>query len=185
MPLFGLVYCLILRTYFRILHGHRAQSLQAKSHLYTQLSEISTGVEHIRAFSWIDRYMEHVYVTLDNVQTANYLLRCAHAWMWSHSDNLAMAAAMLVVYAALFHSDTTSPYRVGPAFISIFYLGGILETSVNWYTNTKESIVALGRLQSFVDNTPQEEDEEELVAVPDAWPSHGVVEFKNVTAKYE
>lgn len=185
MPLFGLAYCLMLRIYFRILHGHRAQSLEAKSRLYSQLSEISTGIEHIRAFSWIDRYMERAYIIVDDVQSANYLLRCAHAWMWSQSDVLTIAAAVLVVYTSLFQTDTTSPYRVGPAFISIIYLGGILETSVNWYTGTKESITALGRLQSFVDNTPQEVDDMELVDVPDIWPSHGVIEYNNVTAKYE
>lgn len=60
-------------------------------------------------------------------------------------------------------------------------LGGV----VNIFVETERKMVALERVNDYIENTKSESSEtSENVILPFAWPSQGVVSFSNVYLKY-
>jgi ABC-type multidrug transport system fused ATPase/permease subunit len=93
-------------------------------------------------------------------------------------------AVILVAFAVQF-PHTTSQGAIGVAMINIIMFNTELTELVNNWTDLEASLGAVARLRRFLLEAPREDSPAECGAVPENWPSSGLIEVKDVSAAYK
>lgn len=161
----------------------RYLDLEAKTPLYSQLSETISGLEHIRGFGWEQETVEESFKLLDYSQKPYYYLFCIQRWLLLVLDFVGSAAAIILVSIAVFLTYSTSQPSIGLAMVGTMFLSLVLRNWVRNWTQLETSLGAVKRLRTFAQETPVERDKPGAQDMSN-WPSQGTIEFKNVTAKY-
>lgn len=78
--------------------------------------------------------------------------------------------------------DVADSGLIGLAITYALSVTGLMSGVVNVFTETEREIIAVERVKQYLDNIPTENIDGDNP--PYAWPSQGVVEFRNVTLKY-
>lgn len=78
--------------------------------------------------------------------------------------------------------NIADPGLIGLAITYALSVTGLLSGVVNSFTETEREMIAVERVKQYLDNVPTEN----TIGTnpPYAWPSQGVVEFKEVVLKY-
>lgn len=77
-----------------------------------------------------------------------------------------------------------SPGFVGLALLNVMSFNESLAQIIKNWTQLETSLGAISRLIAFSKSTANENRPEENANVPESWPVHGTIEFKNVCASY-
>lgn len=170
--------------YLRTSRQMRYLDLEAKTPLYTKLSETASGVEHIRAFGWERQTLKESFRLLDESQKAVFYMYTIQRWLLFVLDSTILIIAVVLVTIAVFWTTTTSQPSLGLGLLGTMTWNLVLANWVNYWTTLETSLGAAQRLRTFIQTTPQEEDKPGLTKVAD-WPRSGQITFRNVTAKYE
>lgn len=170
-------------VYLRTSRQMRYLDLEAKTPLYSQLSETISGLEHIRSFGWQDQTLEEFFGLLDYSQKPYYYMFCIQRWLLLVLDFVGSAAAIILVSIAVFLTYSTNQPSIGLAMVGTMFLSLVLRNWVRNWTQLETALGAVKRLRTFEQETPVERDKAGAQDIPD-WPSRGTIEFKNVTAKY-
>lgn len=177
----------MIQTYY--LHTSRQMrylDLEAKSPLYTQLTETAAGIEHIRAFGWEEKNLQEGLKLLDHSQKPFYYMFAIQRWLTLVLDFCVMAVAVTLVAFALRFTSTTSQSAIGLSLLNVVKFSESLSQWVANWIDLETSLGAVARLKSFVAETPTEPDPQEPRVIPPAsWPNRGAIELKNVTARYK
>lgn len=182
--LFVSVY-LVQHFYLRTSRQLRHLDLEAKSPLYTQLSETATGVQHIRSFSWQSEILSESFKLLDFSQKPYYYMFCIQRWLTLVLELDVMITATILVTLALSLPHTSSANAIGLAMLNIISFGSGMANVIGTWTRMETSLGAIARLRSFLEETPTEEDPESEPELPKGWPLYGRVELKDVCARYK
>ncbi|TQS33124.1 hypothetical protein Golomagni_06543, partial [Golovinomyces magnicellulatus] len=142
------------------------------------------GIEHIRAFGWQKKMLDESLTLLDESQKPFYYLYSLQRWLLLVLDSSCTVLALITVTIAVFWKDSTTEERLGLALVVLMAYSLALRNLVRNWTTLETSLGAISRLQQFVKNTPTEKDGAKASTPAHPWPSHGVVEFKNVGARY-
>jgi len=87
------------------------------------------------------------------------------------------------IMAVLQHQyNIADPGLIGLAITYALSITGLLSGVVNCFTETEREMIAVERVKQYLDNVPTEN----IIGTnpPYAWPSQGVVEFREVVLKY-
>lgn len=186
IPFLLIILYLIQYFYLRTSRQMRYLDLEAKSPLYTLFNETTTGVQHIRAFSWRSETLSQSFRLLSFSQKPYYYIYCIQRWLTLVLELTVMAIAIVLVTLALTLPHTSSASAIGLAMLNVINFGNGLANVINTWTRLETSLGAIARLRSFLDETPTEEDHPasnpELLK---GWPQYGRIELKEVTARYK
>jgi len=162
----------------------RLLDLEAKSPLYSHFLESLDGLITVRAFGWTSEFQEKNTALLDVSQKPYYLLFCIQRWLSLILDLMVMLlAVVLMIFVTKLRAEM-SPGFVGLAVLNVMGFNQQLAMIIENWTQLETSFGAIARLRDFSAHTANENLEGEDGEIPQDWPSHGTVEFRNVSASY-
>lgn len=182
--LFGLYF--IQKFYLRTSRQMRHLDLEAKSPLYKQFSEITSGLHHIRSFRWMDSCLSQSYRLLDYSQKPFYYMHCIQQWLSLVLDCCSIVISTILALFAVRYKSSTTPAAIGLGFINMITFSlGMSMLIENWVT-LETCLGAIARLRAFLGTTPVETGPDlDSTYVRDFWPEHGDITITNLTASYK
>lgn len=184
LPAIVLSIWLIQRFYLRTSRQVRHMDLEEKAPLYTYFVETSEGMSYIQAFGWEEKNMEMGYRLLDKSQQPYYLMLSIQQWLTLVLGLLSAGVAETLVSVVVWVRKGTSGSAVGLAFLSIISFQMLVVEFIHAWTGSETSVAGLGRLERFVEETPQERKLYASTATPIKTPLAGDVKLTRVSARY-
>ncbi|PQE21894.1 ABC transporter protein [Rutstroemia sp. NJR-2017a BVV2] len=185
LPVLGVALFYLQKFYLQTSRQIRLLDLEAKSPLFTHLTETLDGIRTIRAFKWKQHVLDENFVLIDVAQRPFYLLLCLQNWLNLVLD-VVVACLVIVLVAlsvALRHSMNGS--LLGVAMVSIVNFSQTLSSFLNYWTAIETSLGAIARTRQFIRETPAELHNNGEVAVSPEWPSDFSIVFQDVSASYQ
>ncbi|CEJ94182.1 hypothetical protein VHEMI09730 [[Torrubiella] hemipterigena] len=184
LPFIAFILLVLQAFYLRTSRQMRLLDLEAKTPLYTKISETCSGIEHIRTFGWEDHVIDESLELLDYSQKSFYYMYSIQRWLLLVLDLTGTVIATILVAIALQWTHTTSQPSLGLSLLGMLNFSGIAQRMVLVWTNLETSLGSITRLKTFVKDTPKEEDGPDTKPAPDLWPAAGSVEFHHVSSSY-
>ncbi|KAH9987847.1 P-loop containing nucleoside triphosphate hydrolase protein [Xylariaceae sp. FL0662B] len=177
------VYYLIAVIYITGSRDLKDMESNRRSPLLQQLGETLSGIVTIRAYSAEDYYSETSPGLVENSNQSSYFLAAAERWLVLR---LSLAGAFVSLSVGIFAITGIKKLSAGTIGFSMSY-AIVFSEQVLWliryYTANAKNMVALQRVQSYVGLT-QEAKEATGGKRPTGWPFSGVVQSKDVSARY-
>ncbi|XP_051169843.1 ATP-binding cassette sub-family C member 10 [Leptopilina boulardi] len=154
------------------------------SPLYAHFNETLQGLSTIRAFRAVSRFKFENEHFLENSQKAIFASTAAGQWLALRLQFIGVALlGGVCVMAVIQHQyDIADPGLIGLAVTYMLSVSSLLSGLVNAFTETEREMIAVERINQYLDNISVETINGENP--PYAWPTQGVVEFRNVVLKY-
>lgn len=154
------------------------------SPLYAHFNETLQGLSTIRAFRAVSRFKYENEHFLENSQKAIFASTAAGQWLALRLQFIGVALlGGVCVMAVIQHQyDIADPGLIGLAVTYMLSVSSLLSGLVNAFTETEREMIAVERINQYLDNISMETIDGENP--PYAWPTQGVVEFRNVVLKY-
>lgn len=184
VPFVAAAIYLIQLYYLRTSRQVRLLDIEAKAPLYTHFLESVKGIMTIRAFSWQSRFKDQSLALLNESQKPFYMLYCIQQWLTLVLDLLVAAIAVILVATATSITGKYSPASIGVALNMVLTFNQALTQAIKSWILLETSIGAVSRTQSYVQDTPSENNSVLQPAPEDNWPSKGEVVFDSVQAGY-
>lgn len=170
--------------YLRTSRQLRILDLEAKTPLYTKLSETIAGLEHIHAFGWEQQTLERIYELVDYSQQSFYYMLSIQRWLVLVLDIFITNVATLLVAMAVNWTHTTTQPSLGLALLSTISYSQSLQKVIRCWTEMETSLGAVGRLKSFIAETPVDTDPNAAMRMPLYWPGKDGIVLRDVSVKY-
>lgn len=182
IPFIVLVVYILASFYLRTSRQMRLLDLEAKTPLFTVMTESIAGLEHLRAFGWQEKTLEESLELLDYSQKSMFYMMTIQRWLLLILDSTVTIVAIALVIFATFWTQTATESSIGVGLLGLMDWNQNLANWVNYYTNMETSLGAAQRMRTFIAETPVEKDKT-TEEVPN-WPTEGNIVFTNVTARY-
>ncbi|KAF2200883.1 canalicular multispecific organic anion transporter 1 [Delitschia confertaspora ATCC 74209] len=174
----------IQRFYLRTSRQLRFLDLEAKSPLYTQFTEMLSGLATIRAFGWQSFLETKAKVLLDRSQQPFYLLFAVQRWLTVVLDLIVAAMALILIILVVTLRGELSAGYVGVALLNVILFSQSIKLLISFWTQLETHIGSVARIKNFSTNPACEDQEGEDMVPPPNWPSEGKIEFKTISASY-
>ncbi|RFU31112.1 hypothetical protein B7463_g5220, partial [Scytalidium lignicola] len=184
LPLVAVILFVVQKFYLRTSRQLRLMDLEAKSPLYSHFIESLNGLVTLRSYGWSRNAMKKNLQLLDTSQQPYYLLFSIQRWLTLVLDMIVAGIAVVLIGLTVKLRGTISPGLLGIAMVNIMEFGQVLSSLITFWTLLETSLGAIARIKAFSSETPSENLPMEVQDVPEAWPSRGAVEFRNITASY-
>lgn len=158
-----------------------------KSPIFSHLQESISGIEVIRAFSQVDRF---VYKNMKNVNTLtkiDYSNNCANRWLsmrLQFISSIIVFACCLLILATVGTKNQLSVGLIGFIMIRTLSVVGTLNAIIRYWAEVETKSVAVERIIQFFNLEPEAEMIVESQRPPQSWPSKGAVKFVDYSTKY-
>ncbi len=170
--------------YFRASKQLRVLDIEARSPIYTFLTESSEGIHHIRAFQWEQHYLSKGLELLDESQKPFYYRHCIQRWLGVALDLIVSATGVTLIALAL-HIDSATEAAVGLGLLKVMQLKSYMANVLQDWFDLEASLDALARTRAFEKDTPQEETVLGYSpSLPENWPHLGEIRVENVHADH-
>ena len=179
-----LVLYFLQRHYLRTSRQLRFLTIESKAPLYNNFTETLHGLVTLRAFRWQSKWLKRNERFLDRSQVAIYATFCLQRWLNLVLDLLVAACAVTVIVVATGLSDASSDGSLGVALVNVLSFSTTLTYFIQAWTELETSIGAVARIESFAEETPNENLLPETDEPPARWPSDGIIKFDDLTASY-
>ena len=183
-PLIFVVLYLIQFFYLRTSRQLRFLDLEAKAPLYTQFTEMLSGLATIRAFGWQSHLESFGRELLDRSQRPFYLLFAVQRWLTLVLDLVVAGLAVLLMVLVVVLRHSISPGYVGVALVNIIQFSQSVKLLVQFWTQLETHIGSVSRIKTFTADAVTENLDDEDRTPPPEWPAQGRIEFDNVSAGY-
>lgn len=183
-PILIALFYTLQRFYLRTSRQLRFLELESKSSVYAQFAESLSGLVTLRAFGWKTESQLESCGFLDESQKPYYLLFTIQRWLNMTVDLMIAGMATLLIALATQFRESISPGFLGIALLNIMSLNAALKLILTSWTSLETCIGSVLRIRTFAMQTGTEGKEDEDGQAPQSWPSHGRVEFRDVSAAY-
>ncbi|XP_078051150.1 ATP-binding cassette sub-family C member 10 isoform X1 [Augochlora pura] len=183
IPLFP-VYHWIQNHYRLTSRELKRLSSAALSPLYAHFNETLNGLSTIRAFRTVPRFSQENELLLEVSQKTNFASIAASQWLGLRLQLMAVVLlAGVSNIAVLQHQySIADPGLIGLVITYILSITGLLSGVVNAFTETEREMIAVERVKQYLEKIAIEPNNGD--SPPYAWPSQGVVEFREVVLRY-
>ncbi|KAF4437176.1 hypothetical protein FACUT_5830 [Fusarium acutatum] len=185
LPLCVLVVYVVQRVYLRISRQLRLLQLESQSAVYSSFLESVEGVASIRSFGWVKQAESNNMECLDKSQQPAYILLCLQLWLNIVLDLVIATMAVILIALAVFLEGSTTAGQIGMSLNIVLVTNSTLLSLVTSWTNLEISLGAISRLKTLEVDIVAEEQPPSGAIVPDTWPSHGVVQVRDLTVSYD
>ncbi|KAK6460720.1 hypothetical protein DFJ63DRAFT_337473 [Scheffersomyces coipomensis] len=158
-----------------------------RSPVYSHLQESVTGVETIRAYDQINRFVNGNKIKLDRLISTNFAALSCGRWLSMRLQAISAVvvyATTLVILSTLGTSHELDSGLVGFVMMNALSITGTLNAMIRLWAEVEARSVAIERIIEYCklkpeaplvisDNRPRE-----------AWPESGSISFKNYSTKY-
>ncbi|XP_071865552.1 ATP-binding cassette sub-family C member 10 [Bombus fervidus] len=191
IPWILLVLAPLVPVYHWIQNHYRLTSRELKrlssaalSPLYAHFNETLHGLSTIRAFRMVSRFKQANELLLEISQKTQFASFAVSQWLALRLQLIGVALlAGVSNIAVLQHQyDIADPGLIGLIITYTLSVTGLLSGVVNAFVETEREMIAVERVKQYLENVPVETAKGENP--PYAWPSQGVIEFRNVVLKY-
>lgn len=180
-PLFVVLY-LIQHYYLRTSRQIRYLDLESKTPIYTQLTEITSGLQYIRAFGWEKDMLDHGLELLDTSQRPYYQMFTIQRWLGVVMDLIVFFLALVILGVSLNLTFTATEASLALGLVTLLKFSDDLAAIVLDWTMLETSVGALARIRGFIETTPKEENP--VGEVAENWPASGHITMRDVVASY-
>lgn len=184
IPFLVLAVYILQKFYLLTSKQMRILDLEAKTPLFSKITEVALGVDHIRAYGWQEQTMTRMYHALDQSQKSFYYMYTVQRWLLVAISLISLVVTVIMLAVALFVTNSSSQAGLGLSMMSVINFQNALNKTLIQWTALETSLGAVARLKNFLRDTPVEKDDEHATEQPPSWPSKGEIEFKNVSAAY-
>ncbi|XP_063900420.1 ATP-binding cassette sub-family C member 3-like [Zophobas morio] len=195
-----LLYIVIQRFYVSSSRQLKRLESVSRSPIFAHFQETNHGVSTIRAYGREERFIKENIAVLEYNQRSYYPSISSNRWLAIRLESI---GNMVVFFASLFAVVSRNSISSALVGLSLSHAMNITQ-SLNWMvrmsSECETNIVAVERIDEYT-KIPQEREEEKddlegissdtdkvtlaTLSSTDTWPSHGVVEFKNYSARHE
>ena len=184
LPALFIIIYFVQLFYLRTSRQLRYLELETGAPLCTQFTENAVGLYHIRAFGWQHHCLGVSLHLLDNSQKPFYYMYAAERWLGLVMDSVTLFMALTIIILALCVEEIVSASGIALSMLSLITLSFESMAFVQQWMLVETSIGALARTRDFIQNTPLEEDPDEIIETVESWPQKGAINMQNVIAKY-
>ncbi|XP_043801955.1 ATP-binding cassette sub-family C member 10 [Apis laboriosa] len=191
LPWILLVLAPLIPVYHWIQNHYRLTSRELKrlssaalSPLYANFNETLHGLSTIRAFRTVARFKQENELLLEISQKTQFASFAVSQWLALRLQLIGVALlAGVSNIAVLQHQyNIADPGLIGLVITYTLSVTGLLSGVVNAFTETEREMIAVERVKEYLENVPIETIKGDNP--PYAWPSQGVIEFRDVVLKY-
>ncbi|XP_076174317.1 ATP-binding cassette sub-family C member 10 isoform X2 [Ptiloglossa arizonensis] len=174
-----------IQTHYRLTSRElKRLSSTALSPLYAHFNETLHGLSTIRAFRSVLRFKQENELTLEISQKTQFASIAVSQWLALRLQliGVALLAGVTSIAIVQHQYDMADPGLIGLVITYTLTMTGLMSGVVNAFTETEREMIAVERVKQYFENVPVETVKGDNP--PYAWPSQGVVEFKEVVLKY-
>ena len=146
--------------YLRSSKQMRLLDLESKTPLYTLLTEMSDGLQHIRAFGWESVYFAKGLANLDHSQKPFYCMFCIQRWLILVVGLCVVVISATLVSFALTFSVTTQS-SLGLSMLIAMKVSTVFADVIEFCVDLETSLGSVSRLASFIGETASEAADEQ------------------------
>ncbi|XP_072392166.1 ATP-binding cassette sub-family C member 10 [Diabrotica undecimpunctata] len=182
----------LVPIYTYLLNQYRITSRELKrissvtlSPIYNHFNETLQGLTTIRAMRVIHKFKHDNNQHLEANLKAQFASQAAARWLGLRLQFIGVIIITGVSFIAVIQHqyDIADPGFIGLAISYALGITGSLSGVVNSFTETEREMVAVERINQYVESIPME-SKYFVMDPPFAWPSQGVISFENVTLHY-
>lgn len=187
IPICGVPFYFLQKFYLRTSRQLRQLQLENQVPIVKQITEVATGMEHIRPMRMQKAFIDGGFYNIDQSSKAVYYMRCIQQWLALVVNMLVMVIAVVMIVIALTSRRFASENSIGVGMVTLIPLGENMGIAVKVWTELETALGAMARLKWFTKTTPSEPNAE---ATPEqasqfaSWPKTGKVEFRDTCASY-
>ncbi|KAG0054044.1 hypothetical protein BGZ83_012033 [Gryganskiella cystojenkinii] len=184
---FSFVYLWLQRYYLSTSREIRRLDSVSRSPVFAHFQETLGGISTIRAYRQQNRFIQGNEHRLDQNLRAFYPGIAGNRWLAFRLECL----SSIIIFGSAFLSVVSLSRKVsvdpGLVGLSLTYALSITQT-LNWmvrqYTEIESNIVAVERLQEYVELKPEAPEIVDHHRPPQDWPTQGRVDFVNYETRY-
>lgn len=173
---------ILQRSYHQTSVRLRMADLEAKSAFTSHHTQTISGLATLRAFGWMQSDLAMCRLRLDQMQNPDYLTAVVQTALVFVVQMVVAGLAILVSSIAVL--QRTDAGLTGLALTQLMSLPWMIRGCMLSWAQVGTSMGAVGRIKSFVEETPSEDGFYRGAEVPADWPSRGRIEFQHLTAGY-
>ncbi|KAF9428224.1 hypothetical protein BGZ94_003045, partial [Podila epigama] len=183
IPVLAFLYWLVHVYFIRTSTIVKRLESTSKSPLYQHFTETLNGLSSIRALNIKDLFTAKNDSHANASSNANYAVHMLNGWLGLRLETLAAIAIFSACILIVLSKDSLSASMSGLALNSLIQITSHTIWTLRSYCDLQGELVAIERLNQYA-NKRTEAPVETGVYLPDQWPQHGQITFKNYSTRY-
>ncbi|KAF9932405.1 hypothetical protein FBU30_008257 [Linnemannia zychae] len=156
----------------------------SKSPLYQHFSETLSGVSTIRVMKGLqEQFVEQNEIRSDLLANRYNGYTLANRWLQIRLETLGALTVFIAASLAVWSAGSLDPSIVGLALSYSLNMVQFINYMVRTVNEVQNALVAVERVDEYTQK-PTEAPIETGVVLPENWPAHGRIVFKNYSARY-
>ncbi|KAG0088379.1 hypothetical protein BGZ92_006256 [Podila epicladia] len=184
IPPMGLVYFLIQDHYIRCSASLKRLYSISKSPLYQHFSESLAGISTIRVVRGLEaQFIQQNEHRADTIVNRLNIYTLANRWLATRIEFLGNVTVLLASVLAVLNAASLDPTLSALALTYAINIVGHLTYLVRTVNEVQNLLVSVERVEEYA-SKPIEAPRVTGVSLPERWPQHGRVIFRNYSARY-
>ncbi|KAG0003683.1 Canalicular multispecific organic anion transporter 2 [Modicella reniformis] len=183
IPPILIMYIFIQRYYITSSRNFKRIESIAKSPMYQHFSETLSGASTIRALQCNTRFIEQNATRSDNTANAFFVWAVGNRWLEIRLEFLGSIVVLAASLLAVLSRETLPPSMVGMSLAYALNITQDICWLVKCMCQVQFEMVSVERVNEYCQKD-QEAPNWTDVPIPDSWPAHGHVVFKNYSTRY-
>ncbi|KAJ3394353.1 Canalicular multispecific organic anion transporter 1, partial [Chytriomyces hyalinus] len=181
VPMIG-IYVALQIYYRRTSRELKRLESVSRSPLYAHISECMSGLATIRAYSDQNRFVRKMHALVDANASPLLLIFGGQRWIGIRLESIGNTLVFTVALYAAFQRLVVNTSQIGLALSYLLQTTALLHMLVYQLVEVEVQLNAVERLVEYLELPIEEQGGS---AAPDAWPSNGEIEFRNVQMRYQ
>ncbi|KAK6200451.1 uncharacterized protein RJT21DRAFT_107434 [Scheffersomyces amazonensis] len=165
----------------------RRLSSANKSPVFSHLQESVTGIETIRAYGQIDRFIFRNTNNVDKLLQTTFNNLVCNRWLSMRLQSISaiiVFGTTLMILSTLGTDRELSAALVGFVMLNALSVTGVLNAIIRMWADIETKSVSLERVIEFINLKPEAETIIENNRPAESWPTDGAISFKQYSTKY-
>ncbi|ODV71464.1 plasma membrane ATP-binding cassette transporter [Cyberlindnera jadinii NRRL Y-1542] len=162
----------------------RIEALQ-RSHVFNNLHEILNGLQTLKAYNALERFMDKNKHLIDRMNEAYILVIANQRWISIHLELVSCLLVLVVALLSVFRVFNINAASVGLIINYVMQVATFMSLVMRSYTSVENEMNSVERLCFYAHDLEQEPPYRINETRPrPSWPEHGAIEFQNVSMRY-
>eukprot|EP00505_MAST-04D_sp_SCG-Rhode-Island_P001890 Stramenopile-MAST_4_protein_1890 len=192
--LIPMVPLMCIYAYLAIHFRHAIRQLKrmdnmSKGPLFSHVGSTARGLCTIRAFRYMKRFLEQERALSDEASRCHWAFGMGNRWIGFRLDVITTTIVTVTAFICTCMRETISPALAALSIVYALQMSGVFQYGTRLIAESEALMTSVERLTGFEETVTVERNllsnaEENNAANTSAWPTEGVLEFKNVRAAY-